>query len=127
VQHGVGGNQGGYRSKDYREAQIWGPSFVIGWRDIGTRPVYLYTPLATTATTSSLPFRPVDSMLVGPYPPTHGSSYLFHDAMERRGRSRAVPTTAVIRKSHHHQRQLYYSRYSPNPRPPSPSPTRSLQ
>ena len=100
---------------------------MIGWRDIGTCSAYLYSPLATAAATSSLPFRPVDSMLVGPYPPTHGSSYLFCDAMERRGRSRAVPTTAVIRKSHHHQRQLYYSRGPPNPRTPSPSPTRSLQ
>ena len=100
---------------------------MIGWRDIGTCSAYLYSPLATAAATSSLPFRPVDSMLVGPYPPTHGSSYLFRDAMERRGRSRAVPTTAVIRKSHHHQRQLYYSRGPPNPRTPSPSPTRSLQ
>ena len=100
---------------------------MIGWRDIGICSAYLYSPLATTAATSSLPFRPADSMLVGPYPPTHGSSYLFCDAMERRGRSRAVPTTAVIRKSHHHQRLLYYSRRPPNPRTPSPSPTRSLQ
>lgn len=55
-------------------------------------------------------------MLAGPYPPTHPSSDLFRDAMERRGRSRAVPATTATRKSHRHQRQLYCPRYSANSR-----------
>ena len=91
-----------------------------------TCPAYLI-PCLPSPLPPPLPFRPVDSMLAGPYPPAHGSSYLFHDAMERRGRSRAVPITAVTRKSHHHQRQLYYSRCPPNPPSLSPSPVRSLQ
>lgn len=57
----------------------------------------------------------------------HASPYFFRDAMERRGRSRAIPTSAAVRKSHHHQRQLYCSRYSINPPSPSPSPVRSPQ
>ena len=64
-------------------------------------------------------------MLDGPHPQMPASSYLFRDAMERRGRSRAIPTTAAIRKNHHHQRQLYYSHYPTNPRSPSPSPVSS--
>jgi len=100
-------------------------------KDIGTcsRPVnisttprlYLPDPLSFPP-----PLRSTE-MLVGPCPPTHPSSYLFRDAMERRGRSRAIPTTAVIRRSHHHQRQLYYSHYSTNPPSPSLSPVRSPQ
>jgi len=94
---------------------------VIRWKDIGICSVYFNTPFHPPAPVPALP--PVDKMLVGPYPPTHGSSYLFRDAMERRGRSRAIPTTAVIRKSHRHQRQLYYSHYPANPPSPSPSPS----
>ena len=86
-------------------------------------PVYLI-PLLPPPLLSPL-LRPVDKMLAGPYPPTHVSSCLFRDAMERRGRSRAVPTTAAIRKSRPHQRQLYYSHYPQNPPSLSPSPVRS--
>ena len=66
-------------------------------------------------------------MLAGPYPPTHQSTHLFRDAMERRGRSRAVPTTTAIRKSHRHQRQLYCPRYYTNPRSSSLSAVSSPQ
>lgn len=64
-------------------------------------------------------------MLSGPHPPTHASSYLFHDAMERRGRSRAIPTTTAIRKSYRHQRQLYYSHNPVDPPSRSLSPASS--
>ncbi|KAF9786740.1 hypothetical protein BJ322DRAFT_1019351 [Thelephora terrestris] len=64
-------------------------------------------------------------MLAGPYPPTHASSFSFNDAMERRGRSRAVPTTTAIRKSYRHQRQLYYSHNPVSPPSPSLSPAGS--
>lgn len=66
-------------------------------------------------------------MLAGPHPPTHATSNIFYEAMERRGRSRAVSKTAAIRKSHPHQRQLYYSHYPSLPPSPSPSPIRSPQ
>lgn len=99
----------------------------------GPEPDPLHNPSLVIHPLPLLPFspqasRPVHlSMLAGPYTPTHASSRLFHDAMERRGRSRAIPTTAAIRKSRHHQRQLYYSHYPPNPRSPSLSPIRSPQ
>jgi len=89
-------------------------------KDIGICSDYLIP--RCTLPLPSLP-SPVDTMLVGPYPPTHGSSYHICDAMERRGRSRTIPTTAAIRKSLRHQRQLYYSHYPTNPLSPSPSPS----
>ena len=45
--------------------------------------------------------------------------------MERRGRSRTVSTAAALRKSHQHQRQLYYARYATSSPSSSPSPVRS--
>lgn len=117
--------KGGIDSKITSRRDFYGP---MGLGAIDYRhPLRVLNPPCATACRLSRPPRPVDRMLVGPYPPTHGSSYLFPDAMERRGRSRAVPKSAATRRSHHHQRQLYYSHFPPNPFSPSPSPVRSPQ
>lgn len=125
------GNQGGYRFKDYLEAVTFvGQPHGYGTDCDFTAEIsasvpfpYNNTPLVSSRPAAIPPPLPSTEMLVGPHPPTHASC-LFRDAMERRGRSRAIPTTAAIRKSHHHQRQLYYSHYSINPSP-SRSPVRS--
>lgn len=93
-------------------------------QDIGICSVSLYPASPSRRRPSPLPSSvPPKRMLVGPCPPTHASSYLLRDAMERRGRSRVVSSTAALRKSHYHQRQLYYSHCPTNPPSPSPSPS----